>query len=352
MKLLSKLVVIVLLGMITSAAAAQSPDAELVNLLADERNTIDVFRDAEPSVVAVVNRAVQRDRFSGRTSEAKRGTGSGFVWDRNGHIVTNYHVVHGGDAFSVLINNQHYEAKLVGVAPMRDIAVLKLTRKPDVRLRPIKLGKVADLVVGQKALAIGSPFGLDRTLTTGVISALGRDIPGVGGVTIPGMIQTDASINPGNSGGPLLDSSGSLIGMNTAIAGRSGSVGVGFAVPVSFIRRIVPQIIKFGRPVTPVLGVRLYSADVSQRLGIAGILIRQVVKDSGAARAGLRGTSEDRYGQITLGDIITGIDSHPVATFDALFNTLDGYKPGASVTVHFVRDGKRKQAKVKLSALP
>ncbi len=331
-------------------AAAQSK-AERENRLADERNTIDVFRDASPSVVTVVNRAIQRDLFSGRTMEVPRGTGSGFVWDRAGHIVTNYHVVYGGQAFSVLIDSKKYEATLVGVQPTRDIAVLKLKGKPARTLRPIKLGKATDLVVGQKVLAIGSPFGLDRTLTTGVISALGRDLTGVAQVTIPGMIQTDASINPGNSGGPLLDSSGSLIGMNTMIASSSGSsAGVGFAVPVSFIRRIVPQIIKYGKAVTPMMGIRPFSDDIARRNGIEGILVRQVVPRSGADRAGLRGTSETRYGEIVLGDIITHIDNHRIRSFDDLYNTLDLHKIGDKVTVRFLRDGKKRTAKVELSA--
>ncbi len=328
-------------------------NSDLSGLLPEERSTIRVFERVSPSVVFVINRGVQRRGFYGRASEVLRGTGSGFVWDRDGHIVTNFHVVQGATALSVMIDHDEYEAKLLGAEPKRDIAVLKVDIKPGQRrLQPVVLGNDGNLRVGQKVLAIGSPFGLDRTLTTGVVSALGREIVGVGGVTIPDMIQTDASINPGNSGGPLLDSSGRLIGINTMIYSKTGSsAGIGFAVPVRFVRRLVPQIIATGRAVTPVLGVQLFSDDVAKRVGVDGVLIRSVVPNSGAARAGLRGTRESRRGRIVLGDAIIGIDSRRVGDYDDLYNALDNYQPGDEVTVHYVRDGRKQKTRVRLSQL-
>jgi S1-C subfamily serine protease len=328
------------------AAAKPTPRDDLADkdLLPDERNTIQVFRQVAPSVVYVVNRGVQRDLFSGRAAEYMRGTGSGFLWDQSGHVVTNFHVVQGSSSLSVLIDNHEYEAKLLGTEPRRDIAVLKI--EPGTRnasIVPVKLGSSRDLVVGQKVLAIGSPFGFDRTLTTGVISALGREIVGIGGVTIPDMIQTDASINPGNSGGPLLDSAGRLIGMNTMIYSKSGSSsGIGFAVPVNLIRRIVPQIITTGRAVSAGLGVNIFSDDASRNLGVEGVIIRSVVPDTGAARAGLRGTREGRDGRIEIGDIIVGVEQKKVRNYDDLYNALDGHAPNQDVQVHILRDGSKK----------
>ncbi len=333
--------------------AAADDDLSQRRLIEDERNTIQVFRDASPSVVYVVNRAVQRDIFSGRTSETLRGTGSGFIWDRKGRIVTNYHVVRGGQRISVIIDNREYKARILGSEPRRDIAVLQVDpRRSKKKLQPVKLGRYRNLLVGQKVLAIGSPFGFDRTLTTGVISALGREIVGVGGVTIPDMIQTDASINPGNSGGPLLDSSGQLIGMNTIIYSKSGSsAGIGFAVPISLIARIVPQIIKYGKAVSPSLGIRRWDDEVARYLDIEGVIIRSVRRGSAAAKAGLRGTRQTRDGEILLGDIIVGIENKTVRSYDDLYNALDNHAPGDKVTVRFIRDGRRAKATVRLGSI-
>ncbi len=340
-----------------SATSSNAPADDLGELLPDERNTIEVFEKSAPSVVFVVNRGVHRDLFTWRTTEYLRGTGSGFVWDRQGHIVTNYHVIEGASQVSVVIDEQDYPARVLGAEPKRDIAVLAIDaaaagRARPLRLRPVVLGDDRNLRVGQKVLAIGSPFGLDRTLTTGVISALGRDIVGVGRVTIPDMIQTDASINPGNSGGPLLDSRGRLIGMNTMIYSKTGSsAGIGFAVPVRFIRRIVPQIIETGRAVSAALGASYFDDDVVRRLGLNGVLIRRVYPDTGAAQAGLRGTRQSRRGRILLGDVIVGVEGQQVRSYDELYNALDRHQPGDVVTVHYLRDGRREKAKVRLSAL-
>ncbi|MEM9488402.1 MAG: trypsin-like peptidase domain-containing protein [Myxococcota bacterium] len=343
-----------------AAADRERDQLEQRRLLEDERNTIDVFRSVSPSVVYVINKTVQRDIFSGRRNEVQRGTGSGFLWDARGHIVTNYHVVQGSSSIAVIIDKEEYKASLLGVEPKRDIAVLKVDikrskakrKRGKARLKPVRRARYSDLSVGQKVLAIGSPFGFERTLTTGVISALGREIVGVGGVTIPDMIQTDASINPGNSGGPLLNSSGELIGMNTMIYSQSGSsAGIGFAVPISLIRRIVPQIIKSGRVTNPGLGVGIWGDEEARYLEIEGVILREVKRGTNAYRAGLRGTRRGKDGGIILGDVIVGIDSRKVSNYDDLYNALDNYSPGDTVTVHFTRDGKKQRTKVRLVAL-
>lgn len=348
------LITILLCTLFSANVAANPEDDKLTghDLLADERNTINVFQSSAPSVVFVVNRGVQRDLFSGRTEEFLRGTGSGFVWDRDGHVVTNYHVVQGAQVVSVLIDNQEYRARVLGVEPRRDIAVLALEiDRRKTKLEPIKLGESRHLLVGQKVVAIGSPFGFDRTLTTGVISALGREIVGIAGVTIPDMIQTDASINPGNSGGPLLNSSGDLIGMNTMIYSQSGtSAGIGFAVPANLIRRIVPQIIKFGKAVTPTLEVRIFGDEVTRNLGLQGVLIHSVTPGSHADKAGLRGTRDTGTGAIELGDVIIGVGKKTIRNYDDLYNALDSYSPNDEVTVYFVRSRKKMKATVRLVA--
>jgi S1-C subfamily serine protease len=341
-------------GLLTPADPARADDfKDLKDLLPEERNTIRVFERVSPSVVFVVNRGIQRDMFSWQTTEVLRGTGSGFIWDRQGHVVTNFHVIQGASSVSVIIDNQEYSARVLGAEPKRDIAVLAITpgeRKGE--LKPVTLGSDDRLRVGQHVMAIGSPFGLERTLTTGVISALGRDIVGIGGVTIPDMIQTDASINPGNSGGPLLDSAGRLIGMNTMIYSNSGSsAGIGFAVPLRFVRRIVPQIIETGHAITSDLGVRYFDDDVARRLGLEGVLVRTVLPGSGAEAAGMRGTRQARDGSILLGDLIVGIEQRRVRDYDELYNALDEHQPGATVTVHIERNGKRQKLRVKLGAL-
>ncbi|WP_152629581.1 S1C family serine protease [Haliangium ochraceum] len=339
-------------GHLAHAQSTAPGDDDLADLLPEERNTVRLFERTAPSVVFVINRGVQRDLFSRHTGEYQRGTGSGFVWDKSGHIVTNYHVIQGASSVAVVIDNEEYPARVLGAEPKRDIAVLALDGAAKRALTPVRLGHDERLRVGQHVIAIGSPFGLDRTLTTGVISALGRDIVGIGGVTIPDMIQTDASINPGNSGGPLLDSAGRLIGMNTMIYSKSGSsAGIGFAVPVRFLRRLVPQIIRTGHAITPDLGARYFDDDVARRLRVEGVIIRAVPRGSSAARAGFRGTARTRRGNIRLGDIIVGVDSHRVRNYDDLYNTFDNYKPGDRVVIHIVRDGRRQQLEVVLEAL-
>ncbi|MFO7567292.1 MAG: trypsin-like peptidase domain-containing protein [Enhygromyxa sp.] len=310
----------------------------------DERNTIAVFQAAAPATVFVTQSQLVRNRFTLRVDQIPAGTGSGFIWDERGHVVTNFHVVAGGHSFSVtLYDGSVLPAKLVGGDPKRDIAVLALD-PAEVRereLTPVRVPESAQpLVVGQKALAIGNPFGLDHTLTTGVISALDREVVGFGGVTIRDMIQTDASINPGNSGGPLLDSAGQLIGMNTMIYSKTGaSAGIGFAVPISTIRRLVPQIIQYGAPRRAGLGIEILSDMIAKKAGMRGVIIDRVTAGGPAAKAGLRGLSR-AGGQIGLGDVIVGIDDHAVANYDDLFNALDLYSPGDTVAVKVLRGGE------------
>lgn len=323
-------------------------------LLPVENKTIEIYRKALPSTVNVSNIKLARNFFYGEV-EIPQGAGSGFVWDEKGHIITNYHVVQGGNNFVVTFHNdpKQYKAKIVGTAPEKDIAVLKLQEKP-AKLSPIVFGTSKELQVGQYSFAIGSPFGLDYTLTTGVISALGRKIDGIGGVKINDMIQTDAAINMGNSGGPLLDSAGQLIGMNTVIFSTSGSsAGLGFAVPADTIKVIVPQIIQHGRVIRPGLGIGIVPDSMKTRIigNDKGIIVSYVDEKGSAAKAGIKGMTQDRYGRTYLGDIILSVDGQDVNNLDDIYQILETKKIGDEVTVKYRRDGKNLSAKVRLQAL-
>lgn len=310
-------------------------------LLESERNTIEVFRSAGPSVVFVTNNALRRDFFNRNVTAVPQGTGSGFLWDSLGHVVTNFHVIEGGQAFSVTLpDGTTRDARVVGFEPRKDLAVLRFdTEGLDVRALPV--GSSSSLVVGQKVLAIGNPFGLDRTLTTGIISALGREFPTQGGFVIEDVIQTDASINPGNSGGPLIDSAGRVIGVNTAIYSPSGtSAGIGFAIPIDAVARIVPQLIRFGQVRRAGLGVTVVPDRIARSWGIEGVMVREVTRGSEAARAGLRTIRVDRQGNLLAVDIIQKIEDRAIRGFADLANALDAYKPGDRVEVTILRDGK------------
>jgi len=337
----------ILAALLVCAASAAPARAAL---LPDEENTIKIVKEVSPSVVYVTNIALGQNVFMDELA-VPQGTGSGFVWDREGHIVTNYHVVRGGDAFLVTLKDQtQLEAKVIGVEPRKDIAVLKVDKDIG-KLQPVRLGNLESLQVGQKTVAIGNPFGLDDTVTSGIISALGRQVVGIGGVTIHDMIQTDAAINPGNSGGPLLDSSGELIGMNTMIYSESGSsAGIGFAVPVSYIRRIVPQLIKYGHSIQPGIGISVLPEQVKyQLLGeVDGVVVRNVTPGSPAGRAGMKGIRRDATGRYQLGDIIIGINDIKIKNYDDLYNTLDEFKVGDRVSVKTVRDGREKSFALEL----
>ncbi len=319
----------------------------------DERNTTAIFRAAAPSTVFVTQLRVLIDQFQRTATEVPAGSGSGFAWDDAGTIVTNFHVVQGARALTVTLNTQKtYPARLVGVEPRKDIAVIKIDVPPGT-LAPLRVVDPKEpLEVGQKTIAIGNPFGLDHTLTTGVISALGRQMEGVGGVTIRDMIQTDAAINPGNSGGPLLDSSGMLIGMNTMIFSKSGSsAGIGFAVPARVIARIVPQIISTGHAEELGFGIEIDpNQRAERRFGLKGVLVLDVIKGTPADAAGLRGLTRTPDG-VALGDIVVAIGDSPVASYDDFYNALDEHHAGEQVDVKVIRSGREVTARVQLSAL-
>ncbi|QDX82876.1 2-alkenal reductase [Denitratisoma sp. DHT3] len=314
------------------------------DLAPDEKSTIDIFRRSNPSVVYITTLDKVVNLWTMNVTAAPRGTGSGFVWDELGHVVTNYHVVAGATAAKVRLGDQRsFDARLVGVSPEHDLAVLQI-QVPERRPQPLPLGSSHDLLVGQRVLAIGNPFGLDHTLTTGVISALDRSLEGEDGATIHHLIQTDAAINPGNSGGPLLDSAGHLIGVNTAIYSPSGaSAGIGFAVPADTVNRVVPELIAHGRFRRPTLGVSAnerLNVLATRQLGVQGVLVLEVERGSPAARAGLRGSRLARDGSLVPGDVIQSIDGQAVDSPAAMDKLLDGHKSGDRVRLRIWREGQ------------
>ena len=332
-----------------AAPRAVSPRGELWS---DEKSTIGLFKQASPAVVNITAIGVQRDLFTLNLYQIPQGTGSGFVWDTKGNIITNFHVIQNADAAQVTLADQsNWKAQVVGVAADKDLAVLRIDA-PANRLRPIPLGTSKELQVGQSVFAIGNPFGLDQSLTTGVISALGREIDSVTRRPIQGVIQTDAAINPGNSGGPLLDSAGRLIGVNTQIYSPSGaSAGIGFAIPVDTVNRIVPELIRSGKIIRPGLGVELAEEQIAKKIGVSGVLIVDVARGGAAAKAGIRPTRRESSGRVILGDVIASIDGKKVESPNELFLTLENYKVGDAVILVLLRDGKTIQAKVTLEAV-
>jgi S1-C subfamily serine protease len=324
----------------------------LDDLLEDERNTIEVFQAAARSVVHIENRALRRDWFTASVTEVPQGTGTGFVWDTNGHIVTNYHVVKGATSVHVTLwDGSTHTGTLVGAEPSKDLAVIRIDA-PEAALTALTPGSSSGLLVGQKVLAIGNPFGLDQTLTTGVVSALGREIDALDGRTIHGVIQTDAAINPGNSGGPLLDSRGRLIGVNTSIFSTSGaSAGIGFAIPADTVTRIVPALIKDGRIIRAGLGVDLIRDDIARRNGVEGVILRAVGTGSAASKAGLVGLWTDRNGATQIGDVIVAIEDAPVREVDDLLTALERFTPGTSVSLTVRRGDEERVVPVKLQAI-
>ncbi|MBN1673329.1 MAG: trypsin-like peptidase domain-containing protein [Kiritimatiellae bacterium] len=318
-----------------------------------ERVTIRIFRNASPSVVSVVNRALLRDFWTLQVFEVPRGAGSGFVWDKDGHIISNYHVIYQGDNFQVTFSDgSNYVAEVVGQDPDHDIALLRVKGVPPEKLVPLPVGTSKDLQVGQRVLAIGNPFGLDTSLSAGIVSSLGRNIQSMTGRTIYDVIQTDAAINPGNSGGPLLDSAGRLIGINTAIVSPSGgSAGIGFAVPVDTVTRVVPQLIAYGRVKRAGLGVVMLPDAYAERYGIEGVAVMQVVPRSGADRAGLQGMRRRPDGDVELGDVIVGIDAEAVKTKEDLLRVLERHTEGDRVELTYWRGEKKQKATVVLQSI-
>src|SRR5215210_3445030 len=324
-------------------------------LATDEENNIEIYKAISPGVVSIKSTSYRQDYF-GQVEEGS-GSGSGSVIDDQGHILTNYHVIEGAQKLSASLGgDKTYPATVVGGDPDTDLAVIKVDA-PRSQLTVVPLGDSDSLVVGQKVLAIGNPFGFDRTLTTGVISGLQRPIRARNGRPIEGAIQTDASINPGNSGGPLLDSHGRMIGINSQILSPSGaSAGVGFAIPVSIAKRIVPQLLQTGTVRRPKLGISTRDVEAFRNqvdLPVTeGVLIIQVARGSGAANAGLRGMQQTETGDFELGDIIVGINNDKVNTSDDLFRVLDKHQIGETVQVAIWRDGRRTSVPVRLMESP
>lgn len=317
---------------------------------AEEHNNIAVFKASSPSVVNITALGLERDFFSLNVQQVPQGTGTGFVWDAQGHVVTNFHVIQGASGARVTLADQSsHKAELVGAFPDRDLAVLKITA-PAAKLKPLPVGTSRDLQVGQKVYAIGNPFGLDQTLTTGIVSALNREIESVTRRTIKGGIQTDAAINPGNSGGPLLDSAGRLIGVNTAIFSPSGaSAGIGFAIPVDEVNRIVPRLIRDGRMVRPSLGITAAPPELNRALHLPkGVALVRIQRGGPAAKIGLKAFSRGEGG-IIAGDVITHVDGEAVETLDDMLNILERMNPGDSVTLTLSRGGATRKQSVVLS---
>ncbi len=315
------------------------------NIAEDEKATISLFENSRDSVVFITTKAQVRDFWTRNVFTVPRGTGSGFIWDDAGHVVTNFHVIQNASQASVkLADGRDYRASLIGASPAHDIAVLRIGvgfKRPP----PVPVGSSADLKVGQKVFAIGNPFGLDWTLTSGIVSALDRSLGGENGQTIEHLIQTDAAINPGNSGGPLLDSAGRLIGINTAIFSPSGaSAGIGFAVPVDTVNRVVPQLIAGGRYIRPALGIAIdenLNNRLKRLLAVEGVVVLRVAPGSAAETAGLRGATLAPDGTLTAGDVIIGLDGKSIESVGKLLARLDDHRVGETVTLEVLRDGQK-----------
>lgn len=340
----------VLAALLFTAAPSLAKEVDYLSFATeDEANSTEIFSKASPSVVYVTNTALRRSLFSLNVQEIPRGSGTGFVWDKSGLIVTNFHVIAGAHRLIVTLGDQQeYEAEVIGVAPEKDLAVLRVENPPE-NLVSLPLGDSSELSVGRKVLAIGNPFGLDTTLTTGVVSALGREIEAPSGRTIRGVIQTDAAINPGNSGGPLLNSMGQLVGVNTAIYSPSGaSAGIGFAIPVNTVKDVVPQLISYGRIQHPIIGVELASDSWIRRYRIDGVPIAHVYPGLPAAEAGLTGARRVNRQEVELGDVITHIDGTRVRNRDDYLTALEKHEPGDEVTITTRRGDEELQFEVEL----
>ncbi|MCB1875691.1 MAG: trypsin-like peptidase domain-containing protein [Chromatiales bacterium] len=323
-------------------------------LAADEQTTIEIFERASPSVVFISTRQRVVNPWTRNVLSVPRGTGSGFVWDDLGHIVTNNHVIEEASEATVRLNDgRSYRAVLVGTSPDHDLAVLRIDVPFD-RPPPVPIGTSGDLKVGQKVFAIGNPFGLDYTLTSGLVSALDRSLSEDNGVTIEHLIQTDAAINPGNSGGPLLDSAGRLIGINTAIYSPSGAyAGIGFAVPVDTVNRVVPQLVAQGKYIRPSLGIEAdedYNRIMSEQFGVKGVLVLRVAPGSAAEAAGLRASRSDGRGGVIPGDMIVALDGEAVESVSSLLSRLDEYRIGDRVKLSLWRNGDSVEVSAELQA--
>ncbi|WP_232830144.1 S1C family serine protease [Lewinella sp. IMCC34191] len=312
----------------------------------EEERTIRLFEEASPAVCFITTKAIRRSFWN--YGEVESGSGSGFLWDKAGHVITNFHVINGANTSAIAVtlsNGKTYNASVVGFEKEKDLAVLKIDA-PAFELQPIRVGSSQSIRVGQAVYAIGNPFGLDQTLTTGVVSALDREIRSQAGVPIKGAIQTDAAINPGNSGGPLLNSDGQLIGVNTSIYSPSGaSAGIGFSIPVDVVRYVVDDVIRFGEVRRPVLGV-----DVRQYGRIKGLIVITVDPESSAAKAGVKGLSQGQRGGYILGDVVVGINGNEIRTTSDLYLELEKYQPGESVALNLMRGDRRVDVEIRLGS--
>jgi S1-C subfamily serine protease len=319
----------------------------------DETNNIDVFKQTSASVVNITNSRLVRSPYSLNPQSVPQGSGTGFVWSDEGYIVTNFHVVQQANRVTVTLQDgSTYDARAVGLDPDKDLAVLKIDAD-NVELVPVQLGDSGLLEVGRKVIAIGNPFGLDTTMTVGIVSALGREIDSVSRRKIRDVIQTDAAINPGNSGGPLLNSLGQLVGVNTAIYSPSGaSSGIGFAIPVNTVKRVVPELIAYGRVQTPILGITpIPQPDYYRRLwGIDGVIVMGTVPNTDPDRQGMRGLSRSQRGRIQLGDVIVEIDGQAVMNENDYADVMEQHRPGESVEVITLRDNQRLRYEIELQA--
>jgi len=331
-------------------AGIQANDLDYLSFATeDEANTTEIFSKASPSVVYVTNTALGRNFFSLDVMEIPRGSGTGFVWDKSGLIVTNFHVIAGAHKLTVTLQDQtEHDAEVIGVAPEKDLAVLRIEDPPE-NLVTLPMGDSSELTVGRKVLAIGNPFGLDTTLTTGIVSALGREIKAPSDRKIRGVIQTDAAINPGNSGGPLLNSLGQLVGVNTAIYSPSGaSAGIGFAIPVNTVKEVVPELISYGRVLRPIIGVELASDRWLQRYRIEGVPIVHVHPGLPAHKAGMEGARRTSRREIELGDIIVEVDGHEIRNHDDYFSALEQHEPGDTIGIKTRNGDSDKTYQIKL----
>ena len=354
MKVLKYFGIGLLLASMPCFGIAQEPDYRKFKTN-DEENNIEIFKRASPSVVHITNSRLVRSFYSLNPQEVPQGTGTGFIWNEDGYVVTNFHVIQQANVVTVTLQDgTSYEAVPVGSDPDKDLAVLRIDVS-GAKLSPVNLGDSSLLEVGRKVIAIGNPFGLDTTMTVGVVSALGREIDSISRRKIRDVIQTDAAINPGNSGGPLLNSLGQLVGVNTAIYSPSGTnSGIGFAIPVNTVKRIVPELITYGRVQTPILGItHIPQPDYYRELwSIEGVIVMDVVPGADPARLGMRGLRRVQQGRIQLGDVIFEIDSKPVSNEDDYATIMEQHRAGDVVNVRTRRDNRIMEYDIELRAPP
>lgn len=348
--MLNRLLQLFLFPLLLFAAPLNAADTDYLSFATDdEANSTEIFSKASPSVVFVTNTALRRDIFSPNLQEIPQGAGTGFVWDESGLIVTNFHVIAGAHRLTVTLQDRsEHAAEVIGLAPEKDLAVLRIKNPPD-NLVTLPIGDSSELIVGRKVLAIGNPFGLDTTLTTGIVSALGREIQAPDSRRIRGVIQTDAAINPGNSGGPLLNSLGQLVGVNTAIYSPSGaSAGIGFAIPVNTVKEVVPQLISYGRILRPIIGVELAGDRWIRRYKIEGVPVVHVYPGLPAAEAGLMGAYRGPRGELLLGDVITELNGHTILSNSDYFDALEKLLPGDIAVIKTRRGDETHNYKVRV----